>query len=236
MAMGVNEAMPILKANRLSTGIPDLDMILEGGYFNPGNIVLIGPSGMEKAAFAYHFAASAGQNENAYIICGNSSPADIMNKASTIGINLNRPNVYFIDCYSSSLGNVEVKSGERVRMVPGPGALNDISLMLNEAIKESTGKKMRVVFDTLSTFVLYNPQDSIRKFLSVIAGRLKTVGATAMYLVDEGVHDKQMISLIEHGMDGTYTIADKGGKFVLSVPELDLPIPIRVGPTGVTIV
>ncbi len=235
MAIGVNEELPILKANRLSTGIPDLDLILEGGYFNPGNIIMIGPSGMEKSALAYHFASAAGANENSYIICGNSSPADIVNKASTIGINLNKPNIFFIDCYSATLGNVEQKEGSRVRIVPGPGALNDVSLMLNDAIKESTGKKMRVVFDTLSTFVLYNPQDSIRKFLSVIEGRLKSVGATALYLVDEGVHDKQMLSLLEHGMDETYTITDKGGKFELVVPELDLSIPVKVGPAGVTI-
>ena len=234
MAMGVNEEMPILKANRLSSGIADLDIILEGGYFNPGNIVVIGPSGMEKAAFAYHFAAAAAPGENAYIICGNSSPADIMNKASTMGINLKKANVFFIDCYSATLGKMQ-EGNAKVRMVQGPGALNDISLMLNEATRESTGKKMRIVFDTLSTFVLYNPQDSIRKFLSVIEGRLKSVGATAIYLVDEGVHDKQALSLIEHGMDEVFTIADSGGKLVLSVPELDMPVPIKVGPSGVTI-
>jgi KaiC/GvpD/RAD55 family RecA-like ATPase len=234
MALGVNEEMPILKASRLSTGILDLDLILEGGYFNPGNIVMIGPSGMEKSALAYHFAASTGPDENAYIVCGNSSPADITNKASTMGINLNKQNIVFIDCYSATLGKAG-KEDQRVRAVAGPGALNDISLMLNDAIRESTGKKMRVVFDTLSTFVLYNPQDSIRKFLSVVEGRLKSVGATAIYLVDEGVHDRQVLSLIEHGMDETYTIVDRGGKFALTVPELDLSIPIKVGPAGVTI-
>jgi KaiC/GvpD/RAD55 family RecA-like ATPase len=234
MALGVNEEMPILKANRLSTGIADLDIILEGGYFNPGNIIIIGPSGMEKSALGYHFAASAGANENAYIVCGNSSPADMINKASTLGINLNRPNIKFIDCYSATLG----KAGEgnpKVKIVSGPGALNDISLMLNEAIGESSGKKLRVVFDTLSTFVLYNPQDSIRKFLSVVEGRLKSVGASAVYLVDDGVHDKQVLSLVAHGMDETYTIEDRGGKFVMVIPELDMPVPIKIGPAGVTV-
>lgn len=234
MAMGVNEEMPILKANRLSSGIADLDIILEGGYFNPGNIVMIGPSGIEKAAFAYHFAASVGANENAYVICGNSSPADIINKASTLGINLNRPNIAFIDCYSATLGKAD-ETNPKIKVVSGPGALNDVSLMLNEAIKDSTGKRMRVVFDTLSTFVLYNPQDSIRKFLSVIEGRLKSVGATAIYLVDDGVHDKQVLSLIEHGMDETYTLEDRGGKFVMVLPELDMPIPIKIGPAGIAI-
>ncbi|HSB46671.1 MAG TPA: ATPase domain-containing protein [Candidatus Bilamarchaeum sp.] len=236
MVLAVNEQMPILKGNRLSTGILDLDVILEGGYYNPGNIIILGPSGMEKAAMGYHFASAAGPNETAFIVCGNSSPPDIMNKAATMGINLNKPNISFIDCYSSTLGSGEVKPQERVKVVPGPGALNDISLALNESIKESNGKKMRVVFDTLSTFVLYNPQDSIRKFLSVIEGRLKSVGATTLYLVDEGVHDKQLVSLLEHGMDEVYTILDKGGKYAVLVPEINMEVPIRVGPAGIIIV
>lgn len=236
MALGVNEEMPILKANRLSSGIPDLDIIMEGGYFNPGNIIVLGPSGMEKSALAYHFAAAAGANENSYIICGNSSPADIINKAATIGINLNKPNVRFIDCYSSTLSNAEIKPTEKIKIVPGPSALNDISLAINEAIAESSGKRLRFVFDTLSTFVIYSPKDSIRKFLSVIEGRLKTVGATTVYLIDEGVHDKQLLSLLEHGMDGTYSITESGGKFTLTLPDLDMAIPVRVGPTGIIIV
>ncbi|NYZ73990.1 hypothetical protein H0O00_02520 [Candidatus Micrarchaeota archaeon] len=226
--------MPILRKNRTSTGIADLDIILEGGYPSPGNILVVGPGGTEKAAFAYHFAASAGPNENAYIICATTSPANIISKAATMGIDLSR--VFFIDCYSTTLGSGEVKATDRIRVVPGPSALNDVSLMLNDAIKESTGKNMRVVFDTLSTFVLYNPKDSIRKFLSVIEGRLTSVGATTLYLVDEGVHDKQLLSLLEHGMDGIYTLADRGGKFVLMVPEVEMEIPIRVGPSGITIV
>jgi len=234
MADTAPEEMPILKKSRMGTGIPDLDIILEGGYPNPGNILLLGPGGTEKVAFAYHFAGAGGPNENSYIICGTSSPASIISKAATMGINLS--NAYFIDCYSTTLGSGEVTGTDRIRVVPGPSALNDISLMLNEAIKESTGKKMRVVFDTLSTFVLYNSQDSIRKFLGVIEGRLSSVGATTLYLVDEGVHDKQLLSLLEHGMDGIYTVADRGGKFVLMVPELDMEIPIRVGPAGISIV
>lgn len=235
MNLGVNEQMPILKKNRMPVGIADLDVILEGGFINPGNVIVMGPTGMEKAALAYQFAATAATNENSYIICGNSSSGDIIKKAATIGINLERPNIYFIDCYSATLGK-PLESTPKVMMVSGPGALNDISLMLNEAMRASTGKRMRVVFDTLSTFVLYNPRDSINKFLGVIDGRLKTAGATTLFLVDEGVHDKQLVSLLEQGMDEMFTITDAGGKSFLKVPEADMLIPIKVGPSGLTIV
>ena len=232
MELGVDKTMPILKKNRLSTGIADLDIVMEGGYLNPANLIILGPSGTEKAAFAYHF-AGAGKDENAYIICGNSSPADIMKKASKMGIELD--NVKFIDCYSSTLGRSEAEGSENIKVIAGPSALNDISLALNEAMNESSGKRMRVVFDTLSTFVLYNSKDSIRKFLSVIGGRLRNAQATTLYLVDEGVHDRQLFSLLEHGMDDTITIVDKAGKFFLMLPEVDMEIPIRIGPSGITL-
>ncbi len=234
MTLGVNEKMPILKKNRLSTGIPDLDIILEGGYPNPSNLVLIGPSGMEKAALAYHFAAAAGADENAYIICGSSSPANIIKKASNMGIDLSR--VHFIDCYSTTLGRGTPESTENITIVAGPSALNDISLALNEAIRQSAGKRVRMVFDTLSTFVLYNSKDSIRKFLSVIEGRLRNAAATTLYLVDEGVHDKQLLSLLEHGMDDEYALAEKGGSFFLVLPGVEMNIPVRMGPSGIAII
>jgi KaiC/GvpD/RAD55 family RecA-like ATPase len=233
MSLGVDEKMPILRKNRLSTGIADLDIIMEGGYLNPANLVVLGPSGTEKVAFGYHFAGGAGKDEAAFIICGNSSPDDIMKKASNMGIDLS--NVHFIDCYTSTLGRETPQSSEKVTVVPGPSALNDISLALNEAMRLAQGKRMRLVFDTLSTFVLYNPRDSIKKFLSVIEGRLRSANATVLYLVDEGVHDKQLLSLIEHGMDGIFTITDKGGRFFLAIPEVDMGLPIRVSPTGVSI-
>lgn len=236
MSLGVNEDMPVLKNNRLSSGIPDLDIIVEGGYINPGNVMFIGPGGVEKNALAYHFAAATPENENTYIICAGHSPNDVIDKANNMGINLNRSNIRFIDCYTVTLGSNEIKPTEKTRVVGGPSALNDLSLTLNEVIAENTGKRIRIIFDTLSTFVLYNQKDSIRKFLNLIEGRLKGVGTTTIYLVDEGVHDKQTISLLLQGMDSVYMISDDTkGEVTLTVPDLDMPIPIKVGPTGIVI-
>lgn len=235
--LGVVKELPVLRKNRSSTGIKELDIVLEGGYRNPGNILITGPSGMEKTAFSFHFADAAPDNENVYFICGDSSPEEIIKKAETIGVGLKKDNIKFVDCYTMTLGGKkEPEHTEKIKVIPGPGALNDLSLELNEAIKESTGKRMRVIFQTLSTFVLYNPQDSIRKFLKVIEGRLKNAGATACYMVDGGVHDKQLMSLLEHGMDEKYYITEKDGGYLLEIPLLAYQIPIKLGPSGINIV
>jgi KaiC/GvpD/RAD55 family RecA-like ATPase len=236
MELGVDKKMPILKKKRMSTGISDFDIMMEGGYINPANIILIGPSGMEKAAFAYHFAAAAASDENAFIVCGSTSPDDIISKAAHMGLDLNKDNIRFIDCYSTTLGRGKAQGTEKITVVDGPSALNDLSLALNEAIRASAGKRIRIVFDTLSTFVLYNSKDSIRKFLGVVEGRLKNAGASSLYLVDEGVHEKQLLGLIEQGVDRKYTVVDRGGKFFLMMPKINVDIGFRLGPTGITII
>ena len=235
--LGVDEKLPILKKNRLSTGIKDLDIILEGGYNNPSNIMIIGSTGMEKACFGFQFAASGKKTkETTFIIASDGSPTSIISKAKGAGIDLKKDNIHFIDCYSATLGGKKTpENSEKITFVPGPGALNDLSLAINEAIKKSAGKKMRILFYSLSTFVLYNPKDSIIKFLKVIGGRLKNAEATTLFLVEEGVHDKQLISLLEHSMDATYEVLEKENNMELDIPTMKMNIPFKLGPAGVNV-
>jgi KaiC/GvpD/RAD55 family RecA-like ATPase len=234
--LGVDEKHPILRKNRATTGIADFDIMLEGGYTNPGMIMVLGPTGMEKMAFAFHFANAATEKEKVFYITADASPEDVINKASTIGIDLKpTKNRKFIDCYTSTLGSKQETKSEHI-MIAGPSALNDLSLAINEAIKESAGCKMRVIFHSLSSFVLYNPKDSLLKFLQVVGGRLKTADATVMMLVEDGMHEKQLLSAIDHSMDQRYIIHDKGGAFELEIPDIPAFVPIKFTPEGIKIV
>ena len=213
----------------LSTGINDLDLIMEGGYKNPANILIVGPSAPEKLALAYSFAST----EPSLIICGNSGANEVIKKASDFGTDVSK--CHFIDCYSATI-NKSASSSGKITIVPSPSALNDLSLAINEILKTTSGKKLRIVFDTLSTFALYNQKDSIRKFLSVVEGRFKNAQATVLYLVDEGVHDKQLLSLLEHGMDEKLLISEKEGKTYLELPDLSIPLQIKSSRNGFEII
>ena len=70
----------------------------------------------------------------------------------------------------------------------------------------------------------------------MIEGRLKNADATAIYFVEEGVHDKQLISLLEHGMDEKIALSETGGKFELIIPSLDLPLPVKLTTSGIVVV
>ncbi len=226
--------LPVLRKNRVSTGIKELDIMLEGGYKWPGNLLLIGPSGIEKITFSYHFADAAAENENVYFICSSSTPDEIIKKAATAGIDLKKPNIKFIDCYSTTTG-AQKSDTEQIKIVPGPRALNDLSLALNDAMNESKGKRMRVIFHTLSVFVLYNPRESIQKFIDVVGGRLKEASASTLYLVEEGVHDRQLMGILERVMDEKYVITEKNGSLFLELPIINFNVPFKQGPAGIVV-
>jgi|SRR3989338_4175980 len=235
--LGVDSESPILRKDRMSTGISDLDLILEGGYKNPENIMLLGPTGVEKMMMAFHFISSGLKvsDEMIVFISSDSTYENVSQRAQSIGVNLQASNLLFIDCYSSNLGNEKAPAEGRI-LVAGPSALNDLSLAINEAIQKAGGKKMRVVFSSISTFMLYNPAESILKFLQVVCGRLRKANSTAIFLVEEGVHEKKLLSVVEHTMDEKFEIKEENGVLKLSPPDLTESIPIKLGPGGISII
>jgi circadian clock protein KaiC len=77
---------------RVSSGIPDLDTMLEGKGFYKGTSVLVsGTSGSGKSTLAAHFAnATCVDGKRAIYIAFEESPDQIMRNMRSIGLNLNR--------------------------------------------------------------------------------------------------------------------------------------------------
>ncbi len=234
--LGVDEHLPIMKKSRASTGIHDLDIILEGGYASPGNIMLLGANGMEKLVFSYHFAHSALAAKNEYVlfITVDATPATITEKAASYDLALTGERITFIDGYSATIGQGTKEDG--VTMISGPQSLEDLSFAISQEISKHAGKKLKVVFYSLSTLLLYNPRDSMLKFLQLVTGRLRNADATALFLVEEGVHDKPLLSMVEHAMDEWYLIVNTGGNFEFRVKSSGLSLPIKLGSNGITII
>lgn len=227
----------LFRKERASTGVKELDIAFEGGYPNPGTVAVIGPAGQEKLAFAFHFAAAgANKGENVIYVCLDMPPGEVETKAGAIGIALvphTNKELFFIDAYSQAAG---AKGAERSDAhVPGPAALNDLSLALNALLEKSGGKPMRMVLHSLSTLCLYSQPETVLKFLQMIDGRLKSANATCLWLVDDGLHDRKFISSVEAACDQVLRISDKGGAHELAVSGIPVMIPFRVGAAGIEI-
>lgn len=233
----MSQSQEFFRKDRILTGVHGLDVVLEGGYQNASTNMLLAPAGQEKFAFAFHFAwAGIKQGDKVVYIVLDLNPEEIETRASTFGMNFKEHTgnkLIFIDAYSQSIG---AREGSRKDiLIAGPGALNDLSLALNDVINKAEAKPMRIILHSLSTLTLYSQAESVLKFLQVIDGRLKNANATSLWLVDEGIHDKKFITSLETMCNSVFSISDKDGMRMLYISDIPIPIQIRIGAAGIEI-
>lgn len=108
----------------------------------------------------------------------------------------------FIDCYSHQSA-CNVQDTADVMRIPGPLALNEISIALSKTEAEfyKINPKHLVIFDSLSTVLMYSNPQMIGRFLQVIISRIKKAGGSVIFTLEEGMHDEKATITIEHLMD-----------------------------------
>jgi len=237
--VSIKSRIPLLRKNRCSSGINDLDLLLEGGYLRGGLTMIIGPTGMEKNAFALHFTdAGIKSNEIIVYITSDVNYKELIKRAFSLNFDfkkaMNSNNLIFIDCSSSNTSLQNQDSINGVVSISGPSALNDLSLAIKEVIQKNPQKNIRVVFNSLSTLVLYNPKTSITKFIGLVGDRIKKINASALFLVEDGMHEKTLLASLEHLMDEVYYIQG-GDSFSISSPKLPMTIPLKLSPVGIEV-
>lgn len=236
--LGVNKNLPVLRLNRASTGVSQFDIMLDGGYKNPATIAFLGPTGQGKSVFAFHFVSAGIQaGDRVLYITTDRTPDELEKMANERGIMIKSDLVKYIDCYSLTL-SAQAPAAQRpnVVQVSSPSALNELSLALNEALEQlKGGRKLHVVFHSLSTLAVNSQPDSLFKFLSIADGRLKNANATTLLLVDEGMHDEKFVTMLRHAVDAEFSIKIAGGEKFVTSPELPLEVPIKIGPLGVEV-
>jgi hypothetical protein len=96
---------------------------------------------------------------------------------------------FFIDAISSALKNV--KKQKKCYFLKNPSALTELSI----AISESMGKFEYVIFDSISTLMIYNNPSSVEKFVSSITNKLRTGGLKSVFFILEGEKSLKAMSM-----------------------------------------
>ncbi len=223
--------------NKISSGVHELDLILEGGYPNPGVVLLLGQPCDEKLAIGFEFMAALNKQKNEdeaaiYFTC-EMTPDRTKKKADELGISLPFSDIKYIDAYSLSVGLVVHEPN--VTAVDSPGALNDISLALRTILDETKSTRKRVLFHSLSPMSLQVQNESLIKFIHVITGRLKQNKCTLLLMVNEGMHDKAFLSALESMSDMRMKVDSEEGTTYLHISGVSVPIPIRAKGAGLEI-
>jgi hypothetical protein len=110
------------------------------------------------------------------------------------GVDLN--SVSFIDCVTrNSMGSAENIPGV-VRYINNPGNITDLGIAVTDVIKELSGKKVCILYDSVSTMLIYSPSSNISKFIHFVTNKLRLMDISGIFLaVENGLEPMLMTQL-----------------------------------------
>jgi archaellum biogenesis ATPase FlaH len=129
-------------------------------------------------------------------------------------------NLYFVDCYSQQTGNF-AKNTENIKYVSGPLALNELSIALLELEREFAKKEIphTIIFDSLSTLLMYSNAEAIARFLQILIAKIKRFNTNIIFTLEEGMHDQRAVITIEHLMDSIIELKKENNEVLIKRKE-----------------
>lgn len=205
--------------DRVNTGIEDFDDLIEGGFPKNSTIILMGDEGTGKEAFINSFIFNGVKNdEKAMYVTLDGSPEDVKDDAEYYGWDFSEyeDQIVFVDGYSWQAGG-----GDSKYALEGLSDLNQMNMTFTDALNDLGDGKKRVALDSASTLLLYTDPTSAVKFLQVVGAKSTGAGGVLVITLQEGMHDDQTISTINHVADGTIKMRVDGDQNQVKIERLD---------------
>ena len=211
-------------------GIEELDNKIEG-IRKGSNIMLKCPPMCGKEAILHYIMYhGAVNNENAIItVTTIESAIHILEwfKENKLILPLSR--IGIVDCVTMMSSGTAVEN-ENIKIASSPVDLTGIGVRISQFFEEFFIKKniqkIQLHVDSLSTILMYSNIETVFRFLHVFTGRIKTSGALGIYVIEDGMHEEQMIAALKHLFDGTIEIKSENDKnFIRMVGFSPKPTP-----------
>lgn len=105
-------------------------------------------------------------------------------------------NVSFIDAVTrNSIGGAEDIPGI-VQYINSPANLTDMGIAVTEVLKEHTGLKVCIMYDSVSTLLIYLSSANISKFIHFVTNKLRLMDISGVFLaVEKGLDPMLMTQL-----------------------------------------
>lgn len=174
----------MLQTERVPTGIPGLDSLIEGGFPQGRSILVTGEPGTGKSILALQFLAEGlKRNEKCIFVSADENPLDILEQAASIGWDFE--------------GHVENKElailNAATYLTASSGAASERSIDVQKAVSDlavfvkQLGAK-RLVLDPAGPFLLLRAstariQDQIRLLIRLMRSSLPTTNLLTSYAV-----------------------------------------------------
>lgn len=109
---------------------------------------------------------------------------------------VSRDRVSFIDAVTrNSIGTAE-NIPRVVRYINNPANLTDMGIAVTEVLKEHSGEKVCIMYDSVSTLLIYLSSANISKFIHFVTNKLRLMDVSGIFLaVEKGLDPMLMVQL-----------------------------------------
>lgn len=210
-----------IKLDCISSGLPELDKNLYGGFPKGSNILVIGQLGIGKSSFARQFISNGlVKNERCLWVAIDDDPKKIRLKLSEkLPSNLKDmedcSQIRFVDAYSwSSLSQPEDEPfavNGVLELNQLSGVISDASFDIGQTVQEKLGG--RRIIDSISSLLINFELSAVQRFLNQIARTAMAFGGvTTLFLMEEGTVEEKVLNNVKYIMDGVIEFREKDGE------------------------
>lgn len=108
--------------------------------------------------------------------------------------------VIFIDAVTKTAGG-ELKKTKNCLYIGSPERLSDISIAMDQAVRAIPLEEKFVLFDSLSTLLLYNDPETVAQFIHFLAGKMRVWKIKGIIISLEKGANKALISKLTQVCD-----------------------------------
>ena len=80
--------------------------------------------------------------------------------------------------------------------------LANVSFSIKDVLKKNSDRRVRIVIESFSPFLMLNPPDTVYKFLSQLIAEVRESNATLFGTLEEGMHSTQVLAAMQLLFDG----------------------------------
>ena len=203
-------------------GIDRLDELMKGGIPQGENVLVYAPPFIGRDTIIKNFAFSGLRaGEPVIFILTDRSFFEMRREMVTIDKSFSefekKGKIKYIDVYSPS---VELKEkNPYTTFIDSPVNRERIAASILNAQRKfmKDTEKHRVIFDSLSTLVVYSDAKAVFRFLQVVSGTCKRLGATSLFSMTRGMHEEIEVQTIKHLMGGVVELREEGSRMQIRV-------------------
>lgn len=140
------------------------------------------------------------QNDHPVLIVTTNQPyATLVKNYEENGLDLKH--IYFIDAITKYATGKITEGADNCRFVNSPSNLTDLGIAITEMLDNIPEEKPFILFDSISTMLIYIPSINISKFFHFVTSKLRLMDSSGIFLAVETGLDPLLLSQITTFVD-----------------------------------